>query len=105
MKDTAAGGIRATQGTFSSFLTFVLKHRLWVHVRTASACTHDLCLSKNKLIINFFHLKIIVFTPVKNCCILHGRVLVMQKKDHFKRMIALLEVVLASTGDRLCYSS
>ena len=34
-------------------------------------------LSKNKKIINFFHLKIIVFTPVKNCCILYGRVFVM----------------------------
>ena len=34
--DTVAGGIRATQGTFSSFLIFALKHRLWVHVRIGS---------------------------------------------------------------------
>ena len=31
---------------------------------------------------------------MKNCCILHGRVFVMQKKDHFKRMIALLDLKL-----------
>ena len=29
---------------------------------------------------HFFHLKIIVFTAVKNCCILHGRVIIM---DYF----------------------
>ena len=34
-------------------------------------------LAKNKEIINSFNLKIIVFTPVINCCILHGRVFVM----------------------------
>ena len=35
-------------------------------------------LSKNKKNITIFHLKIIIFTAVKNCCILHGRVIVMR---------------------------
>ena len=68
------------------FLFFALKHRSWVHVRTASVlteavltCTHDLCLSKNKKNIAIFHLKIIIFTAVKNCCILHGHVFVMDR--------------------------
>ena len=34
-------------------------------------------LSKNKKNITFSHLKIIVFTVVKNCSILHGRVSVL----------------------------
>ena len=34
-------------------------------------------LSKNKENINFFHVKIIFFTAVKNCSILHGPVFVM----------------------------
>ena len=34
-------------------------------------------LSKNKRNSIIFHLKIIVFTAVKYCCILHGRVCVM----------------------------
>ena len=34
-------------------------------------------LSQNKKIITNFHLKIIIFTSVKNCCLLHGRVFVM----------------------------
>ena len=64
------------------FLIFALKHRLWVLVRTASlrrflrVPTINV-LSKNKQNIRFFHLKIIVFTAVKYCCILHGRVCVM----------------------------
>ena len=35
-------------------------------------------LSKNKKNITIFHLKIIFFTAVKNCSVLHGRVFVMQ---------------------------
>ena len=46
------------------FLIFALKHRLWVFVRTAS-------------ISDFFHLKIIFVTTLKNCSILHGRFFVM----------------------------
>ena len=38
-------------------------------------CTHDLCFSKNKKNITIFHRKIIVFTAVKYCSILHRRVL------------------------------
>ena len=34
-------------------------------------------LSKNKKNITIFHLKIIIFTAVKNCSILHGHVFVM----------------------------
>ena len=45
-------------------------YRLWVLVRTA-------LLSKNKTNIKNFHLKMNIFTAVKHCCILHGRVCVM----------------------------
>ena len=58
------------------FLIFALKHKLWVLVRTASVPTIYI-LSKNKKIIKFFHLKIIFFTTLKNCCELHGHVFVM----------------------------
>ena len=40
-------------------------------------CTHDLCFEQNKKNITVFHLKIVIFTAVKNRCILHGRVFVM----------------------------
>ena len=46
------------------FLIFALKHRLWVPTINV--------LSKNKINIRIFHLKINIFTAVKNCCILHG---------------------------------
>ena len=64
------------------FFDFTLKHRLWVLVRTASVRRFKrvptiYVLSKNKNIIKNFHLKIIFFTAVKYCCILHGRVCVM----------------------------
>ena len=38
-------------------------------------------LSKNKKKVTFFHLKIQVFTAVKNCSILHGRVIVMSDSE------------------------
>ena len=42
-------------------------------------CTHNLCFEqKLKKNITFFHLKINIFTAVKYCCILHGRVCVME---------------------------
>ena len=59
-------------GVFSSFF-FALKHRLRVLVRTASI--HILAKKRYKN----FHLKIIIFTAVKNCCMLHERVFVMQQ--------------------------
>ena len=55
------------------FLMFALKHILWVLVRTAAIYVF----SKNMKIVKTFQLKIIIFTAVKNRCILHGRVLVM----------------------------
>ena len=58
------------------FLIFALKHRLWVLVRTASVPTIYV-LSKNKKNIKKFHLKIIIFTAVKNCSILYRRVFIM----------------------------
>ena len=51
-------------------LIFALKHRLWVAVLT---CTYYLC-KKN---IKNNHLKIIIFTAVKNLSMLHRRVIVM----------------------------
>ena len=43
-------------------------------------CTHNLCFEKNMKIIKKFQLKIVIFTAVKYCCILHGRVFVMHPK-------------------------
>ena len=54
------------------FLIFALKHRLLVLVRTMFCAK----IRKN---ITIFHLKIIIFTAVKNCCILHGRVYVISE--------------------------
>ena len=69
------------------FLIFALKHRLWVLVRTASLTeavltyTNNLCFDqKNKKNVTFFHLKIQVFTALKNCSILHGHVIEMACK-------------------------
>ena len=60
------------------FVIFAPKHRLWVLVRTASVrCNHNLCFEQKKKNIKNFHLKIIIFTAVKNCSILHGRVFIM----------------------------
>ena len=47
------------------FLIFALKQRLWVHLRTTSLGQK-------------FQLKIVIFTAVKKCSILHGRVFVMK---------------------------
>ena len=58
-------------------LIFALKHRFWVLVRTASRVPTFYVLSKNKKKVTFFHLKLQVFTAMKNCSILHGRVIVM----------------------------
>ena len=64
------------------FLIFAPKHRSWVLVRTASLRRFSrvptiYVLSKSKKNITIFHLKIIIFTLVKYCCILHGRVCAM----------------------------
>ena len=62
-------------GGIHYFLIFALKHILWVLVRT---CNHNYCFeqkyekSKKKN-----QLKIVIFTAVKNCCILHGRLFIM----------------------------
>ena len=46
-------------------------------IEAVLTCTTIYVLSKIKKKINIFHLKIIFFTAVKNCTILHGRVFVM----------------------------
>ena len=48
-------------------------------------CINNLCSEQyeNKKIIIFFHLKINIFTAVKYCCILHGRVCVMYAEFSF----------------------
>ena len=63
-------------------LIFALKHILWVLVRTASMRRFQrvhiiYVLSKNMKIVQKIQLKIVIFTAVKNRCILHGRVFVM----------------------------
>ena len=40
-------------------------------------CTHNLCFEQKKKNILIFYMKINIFTAVKYCCILHGRVCVM----------------------------
>ena len=60
------------------FLIFALKHILWVLVEAVLTCTHKVyVLSKKMKIVNKFQLKIVIFTAVKNRCILHGRVFVV----------------------------
>ena len=59
------------------FLIFDLKHRLWVHVRTASRVHTIYALSKNLKYITVFHLKFIIFTAMKHSSILHRRVCVI----------------------------
>ena len=50
------------------FSYFAPKHNL---------CTHNQCLSKTKKNIKKIHLKMNIFTAVKYCCILHGRVCII----------------------------
>ena len=60
------------------FLIIALKHILWVLVRTAVlTCTHNKCFEQKYENSQKIKLKIVIFTAVKNCCILHGRVFVM----------------------------
>ena len=44
----------------------------------ASICTPDLCFEQKKENYHNFYLKIVVFTSVKNCSILHRHVIVME---------------------------
>ena len=53
------------------FLIFVLKHRLWVPTIYV--------LIKNMKKVKNIQTKIVIFTAVKNRCMLHGRVFVMYK--------------------------
>ena len=65
-----------------NFLIFALVHRLWVLVSLSEAvlmCSHDLCFEQKQEKYHNFHLKIIVFTAVKYCSILHRHVFVMSK--------------------------
>ena len=68
------------------FLIFALKHILWVLVRTASMrrfyrVPTIYVLSKNMQIVKKIQLKNVIFTAMKNRCILHGRVFVMGGSD------------------------
>ena len=88
------------------FLIFAPKHRLWVHVRTASIYV----LSKIRKNFKTFHLKMNIFTAMKYCCILHGRVCVMCLQgcyslgilDKETRCTILLGHQTAITITRLC---
>ena len=78
------------------FLIFALNHRLWALVRTASmrrflrVPTINV-LIKNKKNIKIVHLKMNIFTAVKYCCILYGRVCVILIRTMFFRVYILLE--------------
>ena len=68
-------------GVHIFFLIFALKHRLWLLVRTALVrrvtSTRNICLEQKRENYHFFNLKFVIFTVVKNRCILHGYVFVM----------------------------
>ena len=64
-----------------AFLIFALKHILWVLVRGGSneavlTCTHNIYFGQKYESSQKFQLKMVIFTAVKNRCILHGRVFV-----------------------------
>ena len=67
------------------FLIFALKHRLWVLVRTASPRrfkhepTINVLSKKKEKNLTIFRLKIIIFTAVKNCNVLHGHIFLIVK--------------------------
>ena len=46
-------------------------------------CTHNICFSKNMKVVQKIQLKIVIFTAVKNRCILHERVSVMYHGPFF----------------------
>ena len=60
--------------------------------------------SKNKKNIKNCHLKIVIFTAVKYCCILHGRVFVMpfHTMDREQSTEVEMEYRLASPSTGLC---
>ena len=66
------------------FIIFALKHNLWVLVRAATVVggsygyQRSIILAKNKKNITIFHLKINIFTALKNRGILHRRVIVLK---------------------------
>ena len=88
------------------FLIFALKYILWVLVRAVLrlneavlTCTHNICFQqkyeKSKKKKN--QLKIVIFTAVKNRCILHGRVFVMwleTVKTGFPEMTPVLSSII-----------
>ena len=55
-------------------------------------CTHNQCFRAKKKTIIIFHLKINIFTAVKYCCILHGRVCVMSRNLGIAGAICLLSL-------------
>ena len=59
-------------GAIHYFLNFALK------IDCEYSCTHNLCFEQKRKKITIFHMKIIVFSAVKNCSILHRRVIVMK---------------------------
>ena len=56
-------------------------------------------LSTNKKNITIFHMKIIVCTAVKNCCILHGHVCVMSLFQAHEEAVQLLKSLGAKDSD------
>ena len=68
------------------FLIFALKHILWVLDKTGSMrrflrVPTIYILSKNMKIVKQIQLKTVIFTAVKNRCILHGCVFVLKEGD------------------------
>ena len=63
------------------FLIFAPKHRLWVLVSLGEAvltCTYNLCFGQIKKNIKNFQLKIFNVLKLKNLCLLHGQVFVIE---------------------------
>ena len=56
-------------------------------------CTHSKCFSKKKKNIKTFHLKINIFTALKYCCILHGRVCVIKDANQLRLLFSLRQFI------------
>ena len=78
-------------GVIHNFLFFALKHKLWVLVITASqavlTCTHNQFFEQKKKSTTICSLKIIIFTAVKNCNVLHGHVFVKYRYSFMMQIL------------------
>ena len=68
------------------FLIFALKHILWVLVTEAIlTCANNLCFEQNYKKVKKIQLKIVIFSAMKNRCIINWRVFVLFINLLYKR--------------------